>query len=297
MDTQLLTAFTTVAELSSFSEAASRLHLTQSAISKRIALLESQIGQPLFDRIGRSIHLTEAGAALIPRAKRILQEINDTQQFMADLQGEISGSLRIVTSHHIGLHRLPSILKSYTQAYPNVHLQLTFIDSEQAIDSILHGEFELAFITLPQSILDDMIEEIQHHPLWEDPMGFVANNDHPLNHKTTITLSDLSGYPAILPDTNTYTTQLIQQLFTDKKQVLDISMTTNHLDAIKMMISVGLGWSVLPKTLMSKNICQLPVNNIHLTRQLGCIHHRERTLTNAARAMLKHLRENNDQRN
>lgn len=290
MDIQLLTAFVTIAEHGSFSAAAEHLHLTQSAISKRIALLETQVTQPLFDRIGRSVQLTEAGSALVPRAKRILQEIADTKQFMSDIRGSVSGPLRIATSHHIGLHRLPPFLKTYSQQYPEVHLQLTFIDSEQAINAILQGEFELALITLPEAILDNTIENIQQHHLWQDPMEFIVNNNHPLSLKKKIKLSDLAAYPAILPDRNTYTTELIQQLFTQEKQMLDISMTTNHLDAIKMMISVGLGWSVLPETLMSKNITRLNVGGLKLTRQLGCIHHRERTLSNAARTMLKHLR-------
>jgi DNA-binding transcriptional LysR family regulator len=289
MDIQLLKAFITIAENGSFSAAAQRLHLTQSAISKRIALLEDQVTQPLFDRIGRSVQLTEAGHALVPRAKRILQEIADTKQYMSDIRGSVSGPLRIATSHHVGLHRLPPFLKTFSQQYPEVHLELTFIDSEQAINAILQGEFELALITLPEAILDNTTDNIQYHHLWQDPMEFIVNNNHPLSLKKKIKLSDLAAYPAILPDRNTYTTELIQQLFTQEKQMLDISMTTNHLDAIKMMISVGLGWSVLPETLMSKNITCLNVGELKLTRQLGCIHHRARTLSNAARTMLKHL--------
>jgi DNA-binding transcriptional LysR family regulator len=290
MDIHLLTAFVTVAELGSFSAAALRLHLTQSAISKRIALLEGQVTQPLFDRIGRSVQLTEAGLALVPRAKGILQEIADTKQFISDMRGRVSGPLRIATSHHIGLHRIPSILKTFNEQYPDVHLQLTFIDSEQAINAILQGEFELALITLPKTILDDTVDNIQHHKLWQDPMEFVVNNHHPLSLKYKIRLDDLAAYPAILPDRNTYTTDLIHQLFAQEKQLLNISMTTNHLDAIKMMISVGLGWSVLPRTLMSEHLTRLNVSDLKLTRQLGCIHHRGRTLSNAARTMLKHLR-------
>ncbi len=290
MDTQLLTAFITISELGSFSAAAEQLHLTQSAISKRIALLEAQMTQPLFDRIGRQVQLTEAGLALVPRAKRILQEIADTQQYMSDIRGSVSGTLRIATSHHIGIHRLPDFLTNFSQNYPDVHLQLTFIDSEQAIQAILQGEYELALITLPETILKGSNDNIQHHTLWQDPMEFIANNSHPLSVKKQVKLSDLATHPAILPDRNTYTTQMIQQLFTKENQTLNISMTTNHLDAIKMMTSVGLGWSVLPTTLIDNNITRLNVPSLKLIRQLGCIHHRGRTLSNAARRMLKQLK-------
>ncbi|MGH1486093.1 MAG: LysR family transcriptional regulator [Cellvibrionaceae bacterium] len=291
MDTQHLTAFITVVDKGSFSLAAEQLGLTQPAISKRIALLEEEVTQPLFDRVSRSVKLTEAGIALLPRARKILQTLDDTQRFMADLRGEVSGQLRIGTSHHIGLHRLPPVLKAFTQAHPDVHLQLHFIDSEQAIHAIQHGEFDLALITLPETILKDEITSIQHRVLWEDPMCFVANQGHPLNKRKRIKLADLANYPAILPDTNTYTTQLIQQLFDNEKQSLNISMSTNHLDAIKMMISVGLGWSVLPETLITNSLFRLPVSKIRLNRQLGCIYHRERTLSNAGRAILHLLRQ------
>ena len=296
MDTQLLNAFVAVACEESFSAAAEQLGLTQSAMSKRIALLETQVNQPLFDRLGRNIVLTEAGSALLPRAKRIVQDINDAQQFMHDLKGHVSGVLRIGTSHHIGLHRLPPVLKVFTQQYPEVHLQLHFIDSERAIEAILQGVFDLVFVTLPKIILEDKIDNIQYCTLWHDPMCFVANHEHPLNRchqRQTIELADLARLPAILPDTNTYTTQLIQALFDREQCNLHISMTTNHLDAIKMMVTVGLGWSVLPTTLITKELSPLsvshtqPVSHAQLNRQLGLIYHRERTLSNASRAMIK----------
>lgn len=301
MDTPQLSAFVSIAELGSFSLAASQLGLTQSAISKRIALLETELAQPLFDRINRRIQLTEAGQALLPRAQRILQEVKDTTRYMSDMQGMTSGSLSIATSHHIGLHRLPAILKRFTQAYPDVHLQISFIDSEQASAAVIEGEYDLALMTLPQLMPDEdenlkSYPKIQHHTIWADPLAFAANHQHPLakkvKQKQAVNLADLANYPAILPDLNTHTTRLIQTLFHEQKQSLTISMTTNHLDAINMMISVGLGWSVLPLTLMNKHITQLPIKGTKLVRQLGCIHHRERTLSNAARAMLSMLRKN-----
>lgn len=303
MDTQQLSAFVAIAKFDSFSEAAEHLGLTQSAISKRIALLEEFLQQSLFDRVSRQIQLTEAGHALLPRAKQLLQDMDDTKRFMSDLNGLVAGSLSMATSHYIGLHRLPPVLKEFANAYPDVHLQLNFIDSEQAYQAILQGDFELALITLPHNP-DYLIHQkhsgsllpsqIQSHPIWEDPLVFVANKEHPLAKKSgkegQLNLADFAPYPAILPDRQTYTTQLVQQAFDEKHQALNISMTSNHLDAISMMISVGLGWSVLPKTLINTHLEILNVDKPALVRQLGCIHHRGRTLSNAARAMLTRLR-------
>nr|P96194.1 RecName: Full=Uncharacterized HTH-type transcriptional regulator in ibpB-leuC intergenic region [Azotobacter vinelandii]CAA72148.1 CynR protein [Azotobacter vinelandii] len=107
MDLASLNAFIAVAETGSFSEAGERLHLTQPAVSKRIAALEQQLQVRLFDRLGREVRLTEAGRALLPRAYRILSVLEDTRRALNNLNGDVSGRLTLATSHHIGLHRLP----------------------------------------------------------------------------------------------------------------------------------------------------------------------------------------------
>lgn len=108
MDTHTLQAFLAVAEQQSFSKAAERLFLTQSAVSKRIAQLEEQLDSKLFDRIGRTVSMTEAGQALLPRARDILLQFDDARRAISNLNaGEITGELSLAASHHISLHRLP----------------------------------------------------------------------------------------------------------------------------------------------------------------------------------------------
>ena len=104
-DAGIIGANALVAETGSFSLAAEKLHLTQPAVSKRVALLEEQLGTGLFDRIGRNISLTEAGQALLPHALAVQRELDAAQQSVRDLSGAVAGELRLATSHHIGLHR------------------------------------------------------------------------------------------------------------------------------------------------------------------------------------------------
>ena len=105
MDLNSLNTFIAIAETGSFSEAGERLHLTQPAVSKRIAALEQQLNARLFDRVGREVNLTEAGRALLPRAYQLLNVLDDTRRALNNLTGEVSGRLVLATSHHIGLHR------------------------------------------------------------------------------------------------------------------------------------------------------------------------------------------------
>ena len=282
MDNQNLKAFITVAEMGSFSEAADRLYLTQSAISKRIALLEQQIGKRLFDRIARQVSLTEAGNELLPRARRILQEYENALQAINDLSGEASGTLRLAISHHLGLHRLPPILKQFAQQYPNVTLDIEFMDSEKAYEQVLHGDSELAVITLAL----DSHHNIDSKKIWNDPLRFICAQDHPLAELKKPALKDLAEYPIILPGLNTYTGRIIQNLFQKEGIPLKAPMSTNYLETISTMVEIGLGWSVLPETLI-RDLNVMPFEKVSIERDLGYIHHKKRTLSNAAIGFLE----------
>ena len=282
MDLASLNAFIAIAETGSFSEAGERLHLTQPAVSKRIASLEQQLSVRLFDRLGREVSLTEAGRALLPRAYQILNVLDDTRRALSNLSGDISGRLTLATSHHIGLHRLPPLLRAFTRAYPQVALDIQFLDSEVAYEEIVHGRVELAVITLaPETALP-----VQAVPVWNDPLDFVAAPEHPLARDKTIFLPDVARHPAVFPGGNTFTHHIVRRLFEAEGLTPNIAMSTNYMETIKMMVSIGIAWSVLPRTMLDDSVVRLPLQDIQLSRQLGYILHTERTLSNAAKAFM-----------
>ena len=289
MDIDGLKAFLAVSESSSFSIAADRLHLTQPAISKRIAQLERQLDARLFDRIGRTVRLTETGQALVPRARQIMQQVEDTERAMRNLRGDISGQLSLATSHHVGLWRLPSVLRHYILANPGVTLDLHFMDSEVAHDRIIQGELELAIATLAPTVHDRLVAE----PVWRDELVFVAARGHPLCAASGISLQHLSDFSAILPDMTTFTGRIVKGMFEEHELPLVIGMSTNYLETIKMLIGVGLGWSVLPKTMVDEDITVLDIA-APIERTLGVIHHVNRTLSNAGQAFIELLRSESD---
>lgn len=287
MDTASLTAFLEVARAESFSQAAENLHLTQPAISKRISGLEESLGVDLFDRVGRRITLTEAGRALLPRAQQLLLELEDMRRMVANLSGPITGTLKAGTSHHIGLHRLPPALRAFSTQYRDVRLDLRFIDSEEAYEAVLSGDLELGIVTLPPVPDDRLIAR----EVWDDPLAFVAGPEHPLARQDEVTLADLTQHAAILPSSSTFTRQIASRLFQESGLQLQVSMTTNYLETIKMMASIGLGWSVLPASMagpdpQSGELRILKINGINLRRSLGVVYHPRRTLSRAAQAML-----------
>jgi DNA-binding transcriptional LysR family regulator len=287
LDLNNLNAFIVVAECRSFSEAGERLHLTQPAISKRIANLEQQLGTRLFDRIGREISLTEAGRALLPRAYQVKDALADTRRTLANLNGEASGKLTLATSHHIGLHRLPPVLRAFTRRYPKVSLDIRFLDSEAAYEEILQGRVELAVITLAP----ETPHLVQTTAVWRDPLDFVAAPEHPLALSKDVSLADVAAHPAVFPGGNTFTHHIVRGLFEAEQLTPNIAMSTNYLETIKMMVSIGIAWSVLPRTMLDEQVVRLPLPGIQLARHLGYISHTERTHSNAARVFMMLLDE------
>src|SRR3569832_1299032 len=231
MNTTQLRAFLVVAQTGSFSRAAEELHLTQPAVSKRIAQLEAELDIRLLDRIGRQVSLTEAGRALLPRAQR-------------------------------------------------------FLDSETACAAVSQGELELAVITLPIS----PPPELTTVPIWTDPLCFVCGPTHALANVRQIAAKDLVRHPALLPARLTTTREILEQAFAPRGAHIKISLSTNYLETLKTMASIGLGWSLLPRTLVDDSLHEFKVRGVQLKRTLGVVHHRARTLSNAAREMLAALR-------
>lgn len=282
MDIANLRAFVEVAESESFSVAAEALHLTQPAISKRIAALETSFGTRLFDRIGRTVTLTEAGRALLPRARRILSELDDSQRALSNLSGTVAGTLKLGTSHHIGLHRLPPTLRAFATQYSDVELDLHFMDSEAACHGVETGDLELAIVTLPPQERSNL----ECIPIWEDPLTVVCAPDHPLAARNRTRIADLANHAAILPASSTYTRQIAEQVFSSAGVELRCSLSTNYLETIKMLVAVGLGWSLLPRTMLDTQVIEIPVQGLRLSRRLGVVRHRARTLSNAGEVLI-----------
>lgn len=268
MNTTNLNTFLAVMQTGSISQAADKLFITQPAVSKRIKNLEDEFNVTLFDTVGRGIIPTQAAHDLMPHAKRWLDDYDNLKINLKTRQQSVSGKLVIGTSHHIGLHHLPPVLKQFIQNYPTVQLEVHFVDSEQAHKSVLDGDLAMAFLTLPP-VYD---KRLNYHTLWSDPLHFVTGTLSPLAQKSNVTLEQLANYPAILPAANTFTSQITLTEFAKHNLKPYATMSTNPLESIRMLVSVGLGWSVLPETLISADLQPVHMDkSIELQRYLGLV--------------------------
>ncbi|MCG5501666.1 LysR family transcriptional regulator [Ectothiorhodospira lacustris] len=278
-----LKAFTAVASSGSFSRAAEVLHLTQPAVSKRVAALEEELGRRLFDRIGRQVGLTEAGRVLLPQARRILLDLEETRRLLDSLSDRVEGPLVLATSHHVGLRRLPPVLKAFARQYPAVELDIRFMDSEDACRYAEQGLVDLAVVTLPEH----PSPLLSCRSVWDDPLVPMVAPDHDLA-RGVVTAQRLNTHVAILPPAGTFTRGLVERAFLPLGIAPTRILETNYLETIQMMVGIGLGWGVLPLS-MGESLQRPALEGLTMERSLGWVTHRERTRSNAATALIRLL--------
>ncbi len=285
MDINNLKAFIAVADKRSFSRSAEVLHLTQPAVSKRIAALETELDTRLFDRVGRQVHLTEAGHVLLPSARQISSELDRIEDLIANLGREVSGKLRIVSSHYVGVYRMPAMLKRFREQFPLVELDLHFTSSATAAAGVLDGRFEMALCALH----GEPTPRLKSLDVWQEELFIVVGNEHPLSKESEISIDLLMQCPAILPSTATITRAAVDSTLASINQRPAEVLETSQLETVKMMISVGLGWGCLPATMIDDSVRKIEVPELQLSRQISLVRLQERTLSRAAQAFLENL--------
>ncbi len=205
MEIKQLKAFIAIAEEKTFTAGAKRVHVTQAAVSMQIKQLEDEIGLPLFTRTPRRVILTEAGEYLLERARRILREHNSALEELAEIAGAEYGRLRIGSaSAMFATEQLPGILEKLIKKYANAEISVSSGTSQKLVDKIMHGEIDIAFVSLP-------IENsnIQTELLYSDEIVAIAHPDHPLAKEKYISAARLAGENLILGEQGGNTRRLI----------------------------------------------------------------------------------------
>lgn len=282
IDHQQILAFLSVVETGSFSAAARQLHLTQPAVSKRIALLESQVGSALFERLAREVILTEFGARFLPAARQVRQAMDDLAAVTLNDSEPLRGRLAIAMSHYVGLHLLPAVLDSFSQRYPDVLLDLRFMDSETAILAVAQGTVRLAYGTLGHNAPNT----VDMKPLWQEKLVPLVAVRHAKPKLPT--LDELARrLPVIAPAAHTSTRQAID-IWLNTQGINPLAVIeVNQLDSIALLVGTGIGWSILPEALKNDQLEKLPHTTLPPPeRHLGLITQKNRPTHRLAQAFM-----------
>lgn len=237
MEIRQLRAFLAIAEAKTFTAGARRVNVTQAAISMQIRQLEDEVGLPLFTRTPRRVIMTEAGEYLLERARRIMREHDSALAEIAEVAGAEHGRLRIGSaSAMFATRQLPSILQKLKTKFPNAEISVTSGTSQALVEKIMHGEVDIAFVSLPVESSNVTID-----PLFSDEIVAIAHPDHPLAREKFISAATLAGEHLILGEKGGNTRRMIDEFFDAANVRPSITMELSRQEAINQMVENNMG--------------------------------------------------------
>ena len=241
MDLRQLEIIRAIADTGSFTAAGDKLHVSQSAISRQILLLEDELGEPVFHRIGRRIRITPAGESLLQLSHRVFQDLEDTVSAISDKRESLSGTMRLVGGMTVCLYVFPALLAEVRRVHPHLDLKITVGSAERSIAMLRSGAGDLGLVTLPVEAAD-----LVSVPVLREELLLVTYPAHPLAKKKQITPADLNKQHFVLFETGSITRRLVEGLFTRERIEPEIIMETENVEIIKAMVRNGLGISIIP---------------------------------------------------
>ena len=239
MEFDQLRYFLRVAELSNFTRAAEELGISQPALSRSIQRLEEELGQPVFERQGRSLSLTEAGDLLQGRAHQILTMLDDTKAEICD-DGQ-SGRVRVGAIPTIAPYYLPEVLRQFSEEFPKATLIVQENTTDNLLKSCTQGEVDLAILALPVPAKYLEVEE-----LFKEELLLVLPPNHPLAEKEKIRLSDAESYPFVLLDEAHCLSDNIVSFCRERSFQPVAVERTSQLAMVQELVSLCHGISMIP---------------------------------------------------
>lgn len=232
-----------VAETNSFTRAAERCLVVQSALSHQIARLERELGAKLFDRTSRRVRLTPAGAAFLPAARQCLDAADRAAAEVAAAVGEVRGRLTVGLIPTVAAVDLPRVLRDFRQRYPSVRISLRVGASEDLVEQVKQGAIEVAFLGLPTTARPDGVPARE---LARDRLVAVVAPDHPLAAESAVSLRRLST--EVFVDLPARTAGRIQsdQAFTAAGLTRDVAFEVTTAYLMSRLVEQGLAVAMLP---------------------------------------------------
>jgi LysR family transcriptional regulator, low CO2-responsive transcriptional regulator len=240
MDFNRLLVFHTVTRRLSFSQAADELYTSQPNVSRQIAKLESELGLPLFQRVGNKVALTDAGRLVEDYAQRTLELTDSLQRSLNELKGLERGYLRLAAGSTSGLYLLPRAVAGFQALHPGVEITLHVANSQAALDLVLRSQADLAFIETTTSA-----PAVQMQPYARDELLLVAAPSHPLATGGPPAVQDLAQATLLLREPGSGTRQVTEQALQRRQVTPEHVQVVNHSEAIKQMVMAGMGVSFL----------------------------------------------------
>ncbi|MGH9328224.1 MAG: LysR family transcriptional regulator [Terriglobia bacterium] len=292
MDLRQLEMALAVAENAGFTKASQRLYVAQSAISRKIKLLEEELGEPLFKRVNKKVYVTPAGETLVRYARRIFQDLRNARLEISEMAHLERGQVRIGAGMIACVNILPPVLEKFKALHPRIELEVVTGPTEALLVKLRDNSIELGVFTLPISYSD--LEVI---PLTTEEMVVVTSAKHPvLSKKRWIKVEEIQDYPLIIFPHRAHTRNVLDEFFRKAGIKPRIAMEAENVATIKPLVKIDLGISIIPFSSVAEEVKRrelhyLRIRNRKVTRQVGLVYHKSEHLPRILAELIRLFKE------
>lgn len=285
MELHQLKYFVAVADEGGFCKAADRCGMAQPSMSQQIRKLEEELGCRLFDRLGRRITLTEEGKQLLPRARRVLAEVQELRRTMTDGTGDGAGTLSIGAIPTIAPFVLPALVKRLRKARPGCEITIREDVTGNLVRALVDAEIDLCLVGLPLEH-----EQIETHSLGTELMVAAVPRGHAWAERASITLAMLDDEPMILLHEEHCFGQRLAALCAGARVKPKVTSMSAHLHTALALVASGQGVAVVPAMCADRTkgagCAFVPLGDRTAVREVGLAWRKGRTLSAAAREFM-----------
>jgi DNA-binding transcriptional LysR family regulator len=264
-----------VADNASFTRASQQLYVAQSAISRKIKLLEDELGEPIFQRVNKKVHVTPAGETLLRYARKIFQDLRNAKLEISELAHLDRGQLRVGAGMLACTYILPPVLEKFKALHPRIELEVFTAPTDALLVKLRENSIELGVFTLP---IDQSNLEVV--PIATEEMVVVTSPKHPvLSKRKWIRAEEIQDHPLILFPKGARTRGVLDEFFRRAGIRPRVAMESENVATIKPLVKIDLGISIIPlrsvaDELKRKELHCLEIRDHKVTRQVGLVYHK-----------------------
>lgn len=291
MHIETLKVFCDLVDLESFSLAAERNFITQSAVSQQIRTLEDKFKRRLLERVRgrRDVKLTSAGEVFYRESKLVLDAYDQLQESLRGVVGKIGGTVKVATVYSVGLHELPQKVREFMTKFPAAKIDLEYSRTTRVVRDVMNGTVELGVLAFPEPKRGLTIT-----PMPDNLLVLIAPPDHKLAGKKKVKIAELNGQDFVHFERDVPTRKAMDKIFKANGVEVKKVAEFDNIETIKRAVEVGFGLAIVPEPAVveAKKAGSLAVIQLaekYWVRSVGVIHRSDKTLSLAAKKFLQLL--------
>lgn len=291
MHIETLKVFCDLVDLESFSLAAERNFITQSAVSQQVRTLEDKFKRRLLERIRgrRDVKLTPAGEVFYRESQKVLAAYDEMQESLRGVIGKIGGTVKVATVYSVGLHELPEKVREFMTKFSAAKIDLEYSRTTRVVRDVLSGAVELGVLAFPEPKRGLTIT-----PMPDNRLVLIAPPDHKFATKKKVKVTDLNGQDFVHFERDVPTRKAMDRIFKANNIEVKKIAEFDNIETIKRAVEVGFGLAIVPEPAVSEarkagSLIVIPLAEDYWTRSVGVIHRSDRNLSLAAKKFVQLL--------